>query len=340
MTSCWLGVLLALSAVALPGASEPDLEPRVRAVLTRYLRFGATELTELDRGRVVRHTLDAHAPGEIAVAGAIRVNAPKMRLLDRARDIVQFKRGQEVLQIGRFSNPPTLDDLASLTVDARDFDPRSCRIRDCDIRLPAKVIEQVMHLNSEASDLQARAALLFKQVLLDNINAYLSGASGRIAQFDDDPKPIRPVDEFNSVLREMPAIGELVPGLPDHLKSFPEQRLAGAEDFLYWSKEKFGIAPFITVTHVTIACQSSRTCVMTTKDVYSSRYIDASLSVTVASDFSTSPKAFYLVYANRSRASALKGRFSALRRSIAERRARGSLDDSLKALKIQLEQGD
>ena len=31
-------------------------------------------------------------------------------------------------------------------------------------------------------------------------------------------------------------------------------RMAGAEDFLYWSKEKFGIAPFITVTHVVIAC--------------------------------------------------------------------------------------
>ena len=78
---------------------------------------------------------------------------------------------------------------------------------------------------------------------------------------------------------------------------------------------------------------------MTTKDVYSSRYIDASVALTIASDSGRSPNAFYLVYANRSRANALKGRFSGLRRTIAERRARASVDENLKALKAELEKG-
>ena len=97
------------------------------------------------------------------------------------------------------------------------------------------------------------------------------------------------------------------------------------------------MAPFITVTHVTIVCPSTATCVMTTKDVYSSRYIDASLAMTIATDSLASPAAFYLVYGNRSRANALKGGFSSLRRLLVERRARGSLEENLRTLKIQLE---
>ena len=138
-------------------------------------------------------------------------------------------------------------------------------------------------------------------------------------------------------MRGFPAIATLVPELPNHLRDFPSGSLPGAEDFLYWSKERFGIAPFITVTHVTLICTSAETCVMTTKDVYSSRYFDASLALAIASDAVGTPNAFYLVYANRSRANALKGGLSRLRRMVAERRARGGLEASLKTIKAQLE---
>ena len=102
-------------------------------------------------------------------------------------------------------------------------------------------------------------------------------------------------------------------------------------------KEKFGPEPFITVTHVTIVCRTVQNCVVATKDVYSSRYIDASLALTIASDGLSDPNHFYLVYANRTRADALKGRFSLLRRAIAGRRARASLEENLGSLKNQLE---
>jgi len=45
------------------------------------------------------------------------------------------------------------------------------------------------------------------------------------------------------------------------------------------------------------------------------------------------------LYVNRFRANALKGRWSALRRSLVERRARGGLEESLKTMKSQLETG-
>ena len=157
-----------------------------------------------------------------------------------------------------------------------------------------------------------------------------------MAQYDDGSKAIRPREELDGILAGMPELEALAPGLADHLRRFPAARLPDAEDFLYWSKEKFGIEPFITVTHVTIVCRSPATCLMATRDVYSSRYLDASVALAIATD-ADGPDAFDLVYDNRSRANALKGAFAGLRRSLTERRARGGLEESLKTIKRQLE---
>ncbi|MFI5179419.1 MAG: hypothetical protein ACHQO8_12690 [Vicinamibacterales bacterium] len=333
-------VVLVLGLAALAAVPASDLDSSVRAVLARDLRFSPSEFADLQRGRTVKHTIDTNAPGEVAVAGGVRVNAPKSALLDGLRDIVHFKRNADVLQIGRFSNPPVIADLDALTVDADDFDAKNCRVGDCSVRLPADVIRRLQQeIDPKAPDAQEAGGRFFKKILFDDIAAYLAGSRDRMAQYDDGDRPIRPVDEFDAMLKNTPALGALVPGLPAYLAAFPTNRLEGAEDFLYWSKEKFGIAPFITVTHVTIVCESVHTCVATSKDVYSSRYFDTSLALTIATDSQSNPDTFYLVYANRSRANALKGGFGGLWRSIVGRRARGSLDDSLRSIKNLLEKG-
>jgi len=325
-----LALALAVFAAAPPPVD--DIDPPIRDVLTKYLRFSADELSDLQRGKIVRHSIDTTAAGEMAVTGGIRVNASKQIFLALVRDIASFKRGPDVVEIGRFSEPPTLQDLATLTIDTDDFNPATCRLRDCDVRLPASVIEQVPHARDPGT--------YFKQVILNNVIAYEKGdATGRLLQYDDGERPIRPVDEFEALLQNTPSLGALVPGLPDHFRHYPTDTVAADDDFLYWSKEKFGIAPFITVTHVTIACPSARTCVMATRDVYSSRYIDASLSISIATGAGDRSDVFYLIFANRSRANALKGAFAGLRRAMAARRARGSLEDNLKHVKARIESG-
>jgi hypothetical protein len=332
----------ALTAVALVAIaarqSTPPFDRAVRDVLTRSLQFSAGELLDMQRGRAVKHGIDARASGEFGVAGGIRIAATRRAFLDAARDIVTFKAGEQILQIGRFSSPPTIDDLATLTVDKADFDASRCRVGDCDIRLPADVIRRVpKEIDVSGHSAQQETAAWFKRVLLADVQAYVLGGAGRFEQYDDSGKAIRPIDDFQAVLAATPAIGLLVPGLPDHLAKFPASRVAESEDFLYWSKEDFGPAPFISVTHVTIVCPTAATCVMTTKDVYSSRYIDASLAVAIVTD-AADGAAIYVVYSNRARVNALRGALSGLRKSIVERRARGTLEQSLSKIKTRLEQ--
>jgi len=330
----------AAAAFAAVAAAAPagDIDPAVQNVLTRSLGFSTSELADLVRGKIVRHSIDDPAAGEIAVAGAVRVEAPKAAFVDRVRDIERFKKGPEILQIGRFSSPPVAEDLNRLTVDKEDFDVSECRVGDCPIRLPADIIRRFQQeIDPKAPDVQHRTETLFKQVLLDAVTGYETGGAGRIASYDDEARSIRPADEFAGIVKGERSLDALAPGLAAHLRDYPSAPLDGAEDFLYWSKEKFGPEPFITVTHVVIVCPSARTCVVATRDVYSTRYVDASLAVSIATDSVSDPRRFYLVYANRSRASAMKGAMSGLRRSMVGRRARGSIDDSLKQIRALLE---
>src|SRR5262249_27310079 len=127
------------------------------------------------------------------------------------------------------------------------------------------------------------------------------------------------------------------PGLPAHRVGGGSNPLDGAEDLLYCAKENPGLAPFISVTHVTIVPSGPHQSLATSRDVYSSRYIDASLSTMIASDAISDPRAFYLVYVNRSRASALRRPMASLRRLLVEHKVKGSLDRNLRQVKARIE---
>jgi len=333
-------VAAALVVATIAAGAQPNhaVDPGLVRALTDQFAFTPSDLADIQHGKIVRRTLAASASGEVAVVGAVRVHASKTAFVNRVKDIVNFKRGPEVLQIGTFGEPPSPGDLAALTVGPDDFDPASCRVHDCDIRISADAITRIQQaVAGSRENEQARAASEFKNVLAAHVRAYLEGGNGRITEYNDSDAPIRPAEQFGAILANSHALALLAPGMTEHLRDPLAAPLANADDIVYWSKEKFGLAPFITVTHACITCPSPAMCVIASRDVYSSRYVDASLSVTVAADVPSTANAFDLVYANRSRANALKGAFGGLRRAIAERRARSALDDTLKRLRQSLE---
>jgi len=333
-------VLPALLTMAI-GAGMPappvEIDPTLRDLLADDLKFSRDDLADLAEGRIVTHSLGATTLGEVASVGATWVDASVDTFLTQFRDIVDFKRNENVLQVGRFSNPPVPGDLATLTVEAADLDARDCRVGDCSVRLRAEEILRFRRdIDWSAADAREQSAALFKGMLLDHVRAYWSDGTWRMTEYNDGARPLEPRVEFAAVLKNSPYIGKLVPGLPEHLENFRLVRLAGAEDFLYWSKERFGLSPFTAVTHVTIVPVPPRLVVITSRNVYASRYLNASLGLTIASP--TAGGGFILVYVNRSSANALKGFLSSLRRAIVERRTRGSLDQILKGVKTRLEQ--
>ena len=201
------------AVAAIAAVQVSDLQPELQTLLSRELKFSTSDLADLAEGKIVTRRLDATAAGEIAVAGAVRVRTRKEVFVERYRDITQFKRGPDVLQIGRFSDPPMMEDLGSLTLDRQDVDVRTCRVGDCDIRLPAQTIVRFQQeIDWKARDAQPRAASLLKQVLFDHVRAYRLGGPGRIVEYDDEKRPIRPVDDFAGLLQGSPYIMLLAMG--------------------------------------------------------------------------------------------------------------------------------
>ena len=334
------GVLAPLAAFNAVATTDSDLQPELRALLSNALKFSPSELADLEKGKVVAHRLNATAEGEAGAVGAARVNARKEVFVDLYRDIVRFKRGPGILAIGLFGDPPSVGDLATLPLDTHDVNLRDCRVGHCDIRLPASAIGRFQReIDWTAADADAQAATLYRRILADNVRAYVSGESaGRIIEYDDEKHPVRPVEDFSALLTGASYVDELVPGLAAHLEGFSTNPLPGAEDIVYWSKEKWGdLDSFVTVTHVAIPQPVRIGRVIVSRDVYSSRFLDASLSVTIASDAVSTPEAFYLVYINRSRADALKGKAADLRRSVVERHSKSGLEENLRAMKARFE---
>jgi hypothetical protein len=333
--------ILALAAAATLGASgrsSVEFQPEFDAVLSRDLGFSPADLADLERGKIVKHILPPKAPEEVGVAGAVRIRASRDRLIAAYRDIVTFRKtaNPPVLAIGRFSEPVTPSDLDALTTD--DFDLRDCKVSDCDIGLPSADIQRVgASVDWHRSGAGARASAFFKQLLLSHVRSYMTGGPGRITEYDDGRTPILPQLAGDELIRSSPYLDALKPGLAAHVQCMWSSPLDGADDFLYWSKEKFGFAPFVSVTHVTIAQAGPHQTVAANRDVYSSRYIDAALSMMVASDAAGDPAAFYLLYVSRTRANVLPGPMGGLVRSIIEHKARDSLDRSLRDIKVHLE---
>jgi hypothetical protein len=98
----------------------------------------------------------------------------------------------------------------------------------------------------------------------------------------------------------------------------------------------------ITITHVVIYSRPVNTApqvLVASRQIYADHYFDSSLAL---SAFVTFPAAggtsdAYLLYTNRSRADALGGLFSGLKRSLVEREAIDSLGNILQEQKLKME---
>jgi hypothetical protein len=328
---------IALTAAAITSASQNPAGADVVAILRPFVRASDSELRRLERGSVLTKTLDSPDGKEVTSFGAIRVACTAEVFAERVRDIERFKASEYVLQIGRFHPQPTIDDLAGLTLDSSDREAmRTCRPGNCGLRLPAAAMERFKTSIpwGTAAETGAAAAAM-RQFLVDEARTYLSKGSSALPDYADRSGTTPRAAAFRQLLRPSEFKAESQPELFRWLDEFPRLTMDGADSFLYWSHEKFGLKPTISMSHSVIVRRQG-TVIFGSKQVFASHYFEASLGMAL---YVPVPGASYgyVTYLNRSRVDTLRGLLAPIARLVAARRARDGLERMLVGVKGKLE---
>jgi hypothetical protein len=290
----------------------------------------AVQLSDEDRHRIDGRSVIVRilpASGhEVATLAAGSLSVGPDVLLASVRNIVQLKKSPLVPQIGRFSAPPQLEDLRTLTLDNGDVDEiRRCGPERCGLKLePAEIARLQQAFSSASANPRAALEQEFRRVVLERANEYLRRGEHRNQR------------EFSLLLEHSPHFQSL-PQLHTYLQRYPATPLPDAEAFLYWSKETYAWKPMISVTHVAMVRGAGEgglpEAMIATRDVFATRYTSGSVVLTLLLRDQGQPSQRYLVYLNRTWIDGLRG----LWRPFVEHRIKSQAKGLFAAARDQIE---
>jgi len=296
----------------------------------------------LEQGRVVVKSLRFDDRREMGAVGAVKLDVPADYFLARFSNIVSFKQSSLVRQVGKFSAPPVSRDLDRLVVEASDVDAlRKCRIGDCGLQLDRDAIRRARtEIDWNKQDARERAAALLRDTIFNYVRAYqLNGNSG-LPEYVDKNEAVSVRKEMGLLVAHSSAWLGDAPDFRGYLLGM-NGRPAAAEEFLYWSKEQFGLKPVISATHVVVYRHPGQPVfIIASKQIYASRYFSGSLALTVGvRDAAHDPAhaSFYIAYANRTRPSAIPAMLGIFIRPFAQAQTRSGMEEQLRLTKERLE---
>jgi hypothetical protein len=335
-----LALSVVATVVAVDAAAPADAD--TQAFIRDALQLSSSDLSSLNRGRAVVKTLSSPGPREMTTAGGIRIDGPAMAgFIEQFKTLQGFRRSKCVLQIARFSDVPQLGDLDALTMEKDDLDAlRDCRAGDCDVQLTAGDIERfAREVDWRAPDANARAASVYKAILLDHVLGYRSAGMAALPVYGDDEEPVALADTLAGLMDARPSLVDRTPQFQSYLRHFPDNPPANTTDFFYWSKEAFGFKPVVGLNHVSVhAVPDSGIVMITTTQIYASHYLHGQFAVNALVPEPGAPTpTFYWLYVNRARIDRLSGILGAFMRPIIQSRARSGLEKSLQQTKERLE---
>ena len=314
--NCLLCTFL-VCVVASSAAAQASLTEFQKA-LQEKAAFQETDFAALQLNRPVVRLAPVADKREIAVAGLVNIRAGAEEFLRAYRQGMTQKNNAAILEIGTFGAQPALNDLESLTLEARDIeDLRECVVGACEIKLSAAMIERFRNeIDWNAADYQLKVTNLFKQMLSDYVRDYRARGEAALIEYNDKRNEVSLASEQRALTTASGYINDLLAGSKEGLQL--------VEDAIVWSKIKFGLKPVIAVNHVTIYRRASETgpqVLIASKQLYANHYFNASLALTAFVNIPGEAPGAYLVYENRSRADGLDGPLGKIKRGVVEKKA-------------------
>src|SRR5262245_44134011 len=201
-----LSSLVLLASPAAAHAQTGGGEPPPRPFLRKVIQLTDAQLTAMDRGEVVTKQLPSPEKPEIAAFGVVKVNSTLDVLRERARDIQEFRKVPQIVQIGRFSSPPRIEDLQGLTLEDNDFKAlEDCKPGKCDVKIGTAGLDRLKkEIDWSAPDARGKVTALLKDQLVAYVKAYLAGGTDAMAVVVDKSQSKATSAEFRTLLKNSP----------------------------------------------------------------------------------------------------------------------------------------
>lgn len=315
-----------------------QLPPVLETYLGKDVHLSAADRKALVSGSPVTKILDSDASKEVAVFGAVWINASPAAYVARVNDIENFEKGGAFRITKRISDPPKPDDFAQMDLPARDVaDLRDCRIGDCGLKLGAHTLQKLRReVHWSTPDATAQAEGIVRRAAFDYVTGYRAGGNARLAVYRDSDDPVFVGQEFRSMIERLPALAPM-PDMQRYLLDYPSATLSGGTDFLYWQEAQFGLKPTIRINHLIIQERPDVT-IVASKMLYATHYFWTALELRVLTP-DPSRGGFWFVTMSRSRSDGLSGFIGRFVRGRVRKEAlRGTLT-ALSATKARLETG-
>lgn len=340
MRTLAIGVLLISGTLSCFGQTR--YEPYT--FFKEFIGLQDDQVTAIQHGKAVTKMLATKTPSEIAVFGAIHINASPEEYLKAAQNLDALRKSPNYLGIRRFSSPPKLSDLEGFVLDEDDIkDLQNCKPGKCELQLPAESIEEFKtHVNWSAPDVPTQVNGLAQKMALEELIRYQKDGNNALGSYYDKEHPVHVVEQFESLLRESPSMSHYLPDLERYLIDYPRVELPNTESVFYWERVKFGLKPTLRMNHMVIypaTGSSGRLDSVAIKQLYASHYFQTALDLSVCAKDSSQPddKGFYLITVKGSRQAGLTGPKGSIIRQNAVSKIRSSLETSLTHIKTVLE---
>jgi hypothetical protein len=331
--------LVAAGGAAITNGAQSSLPAPLASFLTEEAHATIADRDALLAGSPLVKLLDADPSREVAVFGAVWINAPSVSYVEQVKNIERFERGGAFRITKRISDPPRPGDFAALRISDDDLENlKDCKIGDCALKLGEDALG-TLRREVDWSKPTARddANVVFRRLALQYVNGYREGGNARLAIYRDKDHPTFVANEFRSMIDRLPRLAENLPELTRYLLDYPQAApLAHSTDFLYWQETQFGLKPTIRISHLIIQDRTDAT-VIASKMLYSSHYFWTALELRVLLRDPPRGPGFWLITVNRCRADGLSGFTGRVVRSRVRSEVTDGARAALTATKTRLE---
>jgi hypothetical protein len=276
-----IAALLIGSVGLAAAAAQPATTLTAEAILGARLALPPTEVARFTAGEVVARIVPATAGDEIAAVGAVRGPGDLRRLLAWLYDIESFMRATGTQNVGALKEPATAADFARLSVDDVDFaDLAACRPGRCEVRVPADYPGRLQkEVDFKAPDARAQATALTRAMLADYVAAYQRGGDAAVGAMHNPQAPGDAATQFRDMLRRSTKVWDLAYPFVSYLETYPAAAPERTSSRFYWTRDKVGTKPALTLHHVVIQELAGGRVLMADKQFYASRQIVAAMVI-------------------------------------------------------------